>query len=155
MSCNQTCEKNCTSKSKTDNNKKYPLWYPEEGMARGKEDLTFHQKEDRAPAWNFLISGMIMYQELVLLLFCLSCLSSVYIARAHCTCCPRWCESSWTMGLISWPILYGVSHSFTVADSNLWISSACPTQPSTFCPQSSMSMKIMTKLMIRAKNNLF
>lgn len=155
MICSQTSEKSFTFKSKTDNNKKYSLWGPEEGMAKWKKHFTFHQKEDRASAWNFLISGMIMYQELVLLLLCLSWLSSVYIARAHCTCSPGWCECSWTVSLMSWPILCGVSHSFTVTDSNQWISNACPTHPSKFCPQSSLSMKIMTKLMIRAKNNLF
>lgn len=83
-------------KSRTDNNKKYPCWCPEEDMAKWKKHLTFHQKEDGASAWNFLISGKIMYQELVLLLFCLSWLSSVYVARANCTCSPGWCESSWT-----------------------------------------------------------
>lgn len=101
MSCNQTCEKNFTFKSKTDNNRTCPCWCPEESMAKWKKHLTFHQKEDGASAWNFLISEKIMYQQLVLLLFCLSWLSSVYIARAHCTCSPGWCGCSWTMSLIS------------------------------------------------------
>lgn len=154
MSCNQTCEKNFTFKSKT-YNKKYPFWCPEASMAKWKKHLTLHQKEDGASACNILISEKIMSQELVLLQFCLPWRSSVYIARAHCTCSPGWCECSWTMSLIAWPILYRISHSFTVTDSNLGINNAYPTHPSRSCPQSFFSMKIMTKLMIRAKNNLF